>query len=249
MMCKLQITARDKNTGEFYLHPCGQCLACRINDTRHWFVRTYFECKYSDRDYQYFLTLTYNDEELPDDNLCKKQHLKNFLNNLNTTFGLRLRYFATTDYGTLNGRPHYHSILLSSKKITPAMVERIWRKGFVYLSPINKERIKYCLRYTVKKKPFDGSLDGWFRLISLHWGEKFLEHYHGQEYILIDGKKYGIPPYYARKLGLERKQLDRSKYFDSLYVHYRDIMDNDKRSYDDLKKQFFARRKFNVEHH
>ena len=245
-MCKQQVVGK-KSDGVLYLHPCGQCLNCRINDTRSWFVRSYFERKYSDRDYHYFLTLTYNDEELPDDKLCKKNHLKSFLNNLNTSFNLRLRYFATSDYGSINMRPHYHALLFSSKKITHKKIEQIWKKGFVKIKPITIENMKYVLRYTVKKTPFDGSLDGWFRLISLHWGEKFIEHYHGQEYILIDGKKYGIPDYYKEKLGIKEQGLDSSKYFDRLYLENKDVMDNYEKAYQDLKDQFFARKEFNIE--
>ena len=247
MQCKFMVVGK-MDDGRFYLHPCGQCLACRINDTRHWFVRSFFEVKYSDRYYHYFLTLTYNDEELPENGLCIQEHLKKFLNNFNTSYGLNLRYFATSDYGNINKRPHYHAIILSKKKISTRMVERIWRKGFVKIKPLTRENIKYVLRYTVKKTPFDGSLDGWFRLISLGWGAKFLKHYHGQKFLLIDGKKYAIPPYYVRKLGLETKQLDKTIYYDKLYVHYLDIVDNYQKAYEDLKKQHFYRRQFNVEH-
>lgn len=233
--------------GKYYIHPCGQCLACRINDTRHWFVRSFFECKYSDRDYHYFLTLTYSNDFLPEDGLCNKVEAKKFLNNFNTTYGLNLRYFFTSDYGTVNNRPHYHAILLSRKKISTKMVEKIWRKGFVKIKPLTPESIKYCLRYTVKKTPFDGSLEGWFRLISLGWGAEFLKHYHGQKILQIGGRKYAIPPYYVKKLGIETKHLDKSDYFDSIYVHYRDVMDNDTRALTDLKQQYFYKRRYNVE--
>ena len=206
MLCKNQVVGQLKN-GRLYIHPCGQCLACRINDTRAWYVRSRFELKKLDRPFHYFLTLTYNDENLPEDNYCDKTHLKKFLNNLNTSFGLSMRYYGCSDYGSINNRAHYHAIITSTKKITQEQVERIWKKGFVYLKPLNDNNLRYVLRYTVKKKPFDNKEKGFFRLISKGWGNNVKEFYTGQEYFVFDGKKYGINPYLRQKLGLEKNDL------------------------------------------
>lgn len=203
MMCKNQVVGHT-NDGRLFLHPCGQCLNCRINDTRAWYVRSHFEMKKLDRPYHYFLTLTYNEENLPDDGICKKDDIKRFLNNLNTSFGLSMRYFATSDYGSINNRAHYHAIITSTKKITQAQCERIWKKGFVYLKQCNKENIKYTLRYTVKKAPYDKTDFKMFRLISKGWGNNVKDFYTGQEYFIIDGKKYGITDYLRQKIGLDK---------------------------------------------
>lgn len=247
MICKNQVVGKDKN-GMMFIHPCGQCLSCRINDTRSWFVRSWFEVKYSDRPYHYFITLTYDPEFLPKDNLCQKTELKKFLNNFNTTYGLRLRYFATSDYGSVNNRAHYHAIILTDKPVTSKQISKIWKKGFCSCKPLTPYRIKYCLRYTVKKKPFDGSLEGWFRLISKKWGASFVEHYTGQKDLILDGVTYSIPMYYYPKIGLEKKTVDKSQYFDRLYLEHRDVLGTDYKLYEDLKKQFFERRKFKNEH-
>uniref|UniRef100_A0AAU8B7H3 Replication initiator protein n=1 Tax=Dulem virus 76 TaxID=3145787 RepID=A0AAU8B7H3_9VIRU len=246
MICKLQTLGKYKD-GRMFFHPCGQCLACRINDTRSWFVRTHFECKYTDRFFQYFLTLTYDEANIPDDKLCKKRHLKNFLNNLNTTYGLSLRYFSTSDYGNVGSRPHYHAILLSKKRISLRMCERIWKKGFAYLKGLNKANMKYVLRYTVKKTPFDGSLDGWFRLISKGWGRAFIDHYNGQEHLIIDGKEYSIPMYYIdkiEKLNAQKNPVDSSLYYDRLWLEHRDVVGTTNDALDDLRKLHLERRKY-----
>lgn len=206
MMCKCQVWQKDKKSGRYFLRPCGQCLACRVNDTRDWFVRSHFELKKLERPFHYFLTLTYDDEHLPDDGLCHKEDLKKFLNNLNTSFGLKMRYFATSDYGSINNRAHYHAIILSSCKVTPAQISRIWKKGFIYLKPCNTENIKYTLRYTVKKKPFEKGDNRNFRLISKGWGDNVAKYYAGQEYFVIDGKKYRIPEYCCQKIGLDKPE-------------------------------------------
>lgn len=203
MECKNQVVGKNKD-GRLYVHPCGQCLQCRINDTRAWYVRSRFEIKKPERPFQYFLTLTYNDENLPEDGFCSKVELKKFLNNLNTSFGLSMRYYACADYGSINNRAHYHAILLSTKKLTQNQVERIWKKGFVYLKPLADHNLRYVLRYTVKKKPFDRDEPGYFRLISKGWGNNVKDYYCGQEYFTFDGRKYGIGSYLRKKLGLDK---------------------------------------------
>lgn len=218
MQCKNQVIGKLEN-GRLYLHPCGQCLNCRINDTRSWYVRSRFEIKKAERPFQYFLTLTYNEENLPDDGLCDKVEFKHFLNNLNTSFGLRMRYFGTSDYGSINNRCHYHAIILSTKKITQAQVERIWKRGFVYLKPLNNENLKYVLRYTVKKKPFDNKEKGYFRLISKGWGDNVKDFYTGQDYFVFDGRKYGISPYLRQKLGLDKEPI-------KTYFNYASFLDS-----------------------
>lgn len=216
-LCKNQVVGKTKD-GFYYVHPCGQCLACRINDIRAWYVRSRFEIKKPERPFQYFLTLTYNEENLPDDGLCRKVDIKSFLNNLNTSFSLHIRYFATADYGSINNRAHYHVVLLSTKKITQSQVERIWKKGFVYLKSLNVNNLKYTLRYTIKKRPLKTGENGFFRLVSKGWGDNVKDFYTGQEYFTFDGRKYGISPYLKQKLGVEKESVDKTKYFDRLVL-------------------------------
>ena len=220
MLCKNQVVGRLEN-GRLYLHPCGQCLSCRINDIRAWYVRSHFEIKKLERPFQYFLTLTYDEENLPDDKLCNKTDIKKFLNNLNTSFGLSMRYFCTADYGSINNRAHYHAIILSTKKITQKQVERIWKKGFVYLKPLNKENMKYTLRYTIKKRPLSEKSDkGFFRLVSKGWGDNAGDYYTpARDFFIIDGKKYGIPPYCQKKIGIDKEPVKS-------YFNYASLIDS-----------------------
>lgn len=197
--------------GRIFLRPCGQCLACKVNDTRDWFVRAFFESKKKERPFQYFITLTFSEEFLPKDNLCSKSELKSFLNSFNTFYGLRMRYFATSDYGGENGRAHYHALIFSTKKITHKMLERVWKKGFSYIKDMKPWNIKYTLRYTVKKTPFDSEKPGWFRLISKGFGDNCVDYYVGQEYFVIEGKKYRIPDYCKQKIGIKEKCLTYSE--------------------------------------
>lgn len=242
--CKNQVIGKTKE-GFYYLRPCGQCTSCRINDSRSWYVRSKFEVKKPERPFHYFLTLTYNDENLPEDGLCDKVQLKKFLNNLNTSFSLYMRYFATSDYGNVNNRPHYHAIILSTKKITQSQVDRIWKKGFVCLKQMTDATIRYTLRYTVKKRPFDGSQKGWFRLISKGWGDNVSDFYTGQEYFVFEGRKYGIGKYLSEKLHLDKKPVLKSNTYDVFLIHNQDIIDSDRKALNDLRKLQRLRSSYN----
>lgn len=217
MICKNQVVGRTKD-GLYYVHPCGQCLNCRINDSRAWYVRTRFEIKKPERPFLYFLTLTFSDEFLPQDGLCTKSELKKFLNNLNTSFNLHMRYYSCSDYGSEHHRPHYHALICSSKKITPEQCRRIWKKGFIYLKVMKPWNIKYVVRYTVKKQAVNYDEKAYFRLISKGWGNNVKDFYTGQEYFIFDGKKFGISPYLRDKLGLKKKEVDKTKYYDRLVL-------------------------------
>lgn len=246
MRCKQQVVQQLKN-GRYIIRPCGHCINCRINDTRAWYVRSRFEIKKLERPFQYFLTLTYSDEYLPEDNVCSKIEAKKFLNCLNTSFGLKMRYFFTSDYGNVSGRAHYHAILLSTEKITQKQCERIWKKGFVYLKKLNTHNLKYCLRYTVKKAPFDNTDKKSFRLISKGWGDNVKDYYTGQDYFIFDGKKYGVSPYLAQKIGLEKKNVDSYLDFGNMVrsSDYKKLVDNSYDSYiDDLVQQVRLRNSY-----
>lgn len=44
--------------------PCGQCIGCRLDYSRRWAVRCCLEAQ--QYDHNFFITLTYNDENLPE---------------------------------------------------------------------------------------------------------------------------------------------------------------------------------------
>lgn len=94
--------------------PCGKCLNCRINQRNIWTARLLLE--QTQHDETSFLTLTYNEENLPSDGLLKKRDYRVFLKKLRkqinkTDPDKRIKYYLCGEYGTINDRPHYHLIL------------------------------------------------------------------------------------------------------------------------------------------
>lgn len=111
--------------------PCGQCTGCRMERARQWAIRCCHEASLYDDNC--FLTLTYNDENIPQDWSLDKVHLQKFFKRLRKSIGeRRVRYFACGEYGErcrtcgknrkscrcacfikALGRPHYHLILFN----------------------------------------------------------------------------------------------------------------------------------------
>ncbi len=163
MKCKYPITHVDKGRA----YGCGQCVTCRINKRRQWTNRIVLEASlYEDNT---FMTLTYSDENLPEDLSVSKYELQNFIKRLRKKHG-KLRYFAVGEYGSQTNRPHYHVIGFGvpnclhgrtrGKNCCPVClsIAEVWGLGNIYLGQVSQDSAGYCAGYVVK---------GWTRDIPL----------------------------------------------------------------------------------
>lgn len=92
--------------------PCGKCLECRIQRTRQWADRCVLEAK--QYKYNYFVTLTYDDNHLPIKNSLDSKDLQLFMKRLRKKFkGIKIRFLACGEYGDISWRPHYHLLLFN----------------------------------------------------------------------------------------------------------------------------------------
>lgn len=109
--------------------PCGQCIGCRLERSRQWAIRCVHEAQLHEENC--FITLTYDNKNLPHDRGLRKSHFQDFIRSLRKrNKGKRIRYFHCGEYGTACGncgeqekkcrcgnyieaigRPHYHAIL------------------------------------------------------------------------------------------------------------------------------------------
>lgn len=60
----------------------------------------------------FFVTLTYNDENLPADGVSKTE-IQLFMKRLRSRVSKKIRYFAVGEYGERFKRPHYHLVLFT----------------------------------------------------------------------------------------------------------------------------------------
>jgi hypothetical protein len=143
---------------------CGRCLPCRINRARVWTTRLLLEQRTHDKNA--FVTLTYDDDHLPDDLSVSKDEMQRYIKRLRKLVG-SVRYFAVGEYGDKSDRPHYHLILFGLDYMDRPAIEKAWRKddtsmGFVMVGDVTKDSARYVCGYCLKKmtSPTDPRLKG-----------------------------------------------------------------------------------------
>ena len=135
--------------------PCGHCIQCYLKRSRDWGARIMLEC--NEYKHNYFITLTYDDDHLPERpsdidgfidfsgevfntqlNLKDFQDfMKRFRKFVKKEFkhdGLRIAYCG--EYGDVTKRPHFHFILMNSPDLSEYL-------QFFRYKNVDGERINY----------------------------------------------------------------------------------------------------------
>lgn len=113
-----------------------------------------------------FVTLTYSDENLPEDGSLVPRHVQTFLKRLRKAVQpARLRFFCVGEYGDRTSRPHYHIALFGypachrgrtdhrrNNCCPPCdLVRAEWKLGGVDLGRLEPESAAYVAGYVTKK--------------------------------------------------------------------------------------------------
>lgn len=133
--------------------PCGKCPSCKKAHARMWAIRCCLEASlYCDN---CFITLTYNDENLPKDKKLDKKALQKFFDRLQHLYP-GTRYFACGEYGDDKNtkRPHYHALIFGVY-VEKKELEKLWPFGFVDVDELNELTAQYVARYNLKKQGDD----------------------------------------------------------------------------------------------
>lgn len=176
---KKLVFSKDKKFNNEISLPCGQCLGCRLEQSRQWATRISLENQMYDK--SIFLTLTYDDKYIPyivDTDTgemlqtLRPEHLSSFIKNLRRQVEYhypdqdKIRFFGCGEYGTHTERPHYHVIIFGfepidkksyrttfngDKLFTSEFLEKIWKKGFCPFGNVTFESAAYVARYVTKK--------------------------------------------------------------------------------------------------
>lgn len=143
--------------------PCGKCVGCRLERARQWAVRIMHEASTSDGGW--FVTLTYDDVNLPAGGSLVKADLQKFWKRLRKAVKPeRVRYFACGEYGEHSHRPHYHACMFgpsfadrrvwSRRKehtvFRSESLEQAWPLGHSEIGSLTFESASYVARYCVK---------------------------------------------------------------------------------------------------
>lgn len=142
---------------------CGQCMPCRIQHRRVWTHRLLLESQH--HEHSTFITLTYDDENLPYNGSLVPEHTQLWLKRLRKELPPKtLRFFLVGEYGEHTSRPHYHAALfglpLSPSHIqnyhscscsTCNLVRKTWGKGNILIGTLTVESARYIAGYVTKK--------------------------------------------------------------------------------------------------
>jgi hypothetical protein len=144
--------------------PCRRCMDCRLEYSRQWAVRCIHEAQLHDENC--FITLTYDNSNLPDNGTLVKKDLQNFYKRLRKKLApKKIRHYSCGEYGDESNRPHYHAVIFGHT-FTDGVIARksstgdlyysdelikIWGKGLATYGNVTFESAAYVARYATKK--------------------------------------------------------------------------------------------------
>lgn len=187
----LNLLAKQENFASFELLqiPCGSCGQCLKQRSRNWAYRILKECEQFKNNY--FITLTYNDDNVPKDgNLIRHEIskfnkvLKTYLNRIGCKSDFR--FYGVGEYGEHTLRPHYHIIYFNlnlpdlvfrnydkqgNELYESKFLEKVWSKGNIYIGNVSVGSACYVARYCDKKQ-FMTKKDKEY-LINIGWVPEF----------------------------------------------------------------------------
>lgn len=165
-----------KVLGKYKVVACGKCIDCLKQKSRVWAFRCCLEASLYKKNC--VITLTYNEDNLPEDKSVSKKDFQDFIKRLRDRIGYsKVRYFGCGEYGSAENtcRPHYHIILFNydfedkrffkfSKKgniqYRSPLLEDLWKFGYSTIGDLDFETALYTAIYLQvspkdgRKKPF-----------------------------------------------------------------------------------------------
>lgn len=146
--------------------PCHQCTGCRIDHGSGWAIRLMHESKF--HFCSCFLTLTQDDQHLPEHRTLVKRDVQLFYKRLRKEYpGVTIRHFTVGEYGDKTQRPHYHAIVfgvafledrrahsknkLGDQLYTSPTLDRVWGRGQCLIGSVSPQSCGYVAGYAFKK--------------------------------------------------------------------------------------------------
>lgn len=162
----------------FFSVPCGKCLACLSQKAKEWTMRLSHEWYYYSDKTSMFITLTYDNDNIPSDYGLHKRDVQLFMKRLRKQLSkekIKVKTFYAGEYGFQKQRPHYHMILFGIPNISSRLVRdlnkysvdyklkgefkhskydrllwKCWKKGNIRIGYCSLQSLQYCSLYTLK---------------------------------------------------------------------------------------------------
>lgn len=206
--------------------PCGQCRGCRATASRGWAMRCMHEA--SMHEDNVFLTLTYDDEFLPENGSLDKAAFPGFMKRLRRAIEPRkVRYFHVGEYGEKNGRPHYHALLFGWSPddkalftvrkgfpvFTSELLSTLWREGLHEMGSVTPQSASYVARYIRKritgswaKAKYGNRIPEYATMsrnpgIGASWVDRYGEEVYNEDACVVRGVRVKPPRYYDARFG------------------------------------------------
>lgn len=222
--------------------PCGKCLGCYIDKVSEWALRARLELR--NHKEACFVTLTYDEENLPPGAELRRKDIQDFLKRLRRSLEpLKIRYYGCAEYGEKGNRPHFHLIIFGWKPsdmvyfftnedgdpvYLSAFLEKKWNNGFISVANVNDRTIRYCSMYLQKVRQ---NVDKKVKPFMIYSSRPALG-YDGltdkeivEDAVYVSGKKRKLPRSYLRRFEnnewsdhlpvIKEKREEKSKFFDA----------------------------------
>lgn len=216
---------------------CGQCIGCRLAKSKEWAIRCVHEAQLHEKNC--FITLTYNNENLPTDGNLRVRDFQLFMKKLRSKHpNEKIRFFHCGEYGEKFSRPHYHAALFNfdfeDKEVlrktrgttlwVSEELNKIWGKGFATIGELNFNSAAYIARYITKKITGAQAEEHYEQMNE--YGELIQRQ---KEYITMSRRpgiakewveKYKSDVYPSDEVIINGKKFRPPKYYDRCYEHY-----------------------------
>ena len=218
--------------------PCNQCIGCRLERSRQWATRCMHEASLYQNNC--FITLTYDDDHLPENGSLRYKDFQDFMKRLRwraqglepvlrdgkTTYPIR--FYMCSEYGERYGRPHYHAILFNydfpDKQVLKrtgsgeliyrsSFLEELWSSGYSSIGNVTFDSAAYVARYIMKKATGDAAFHKYGKI-----------DYDTGEYIHLEVEDNKM----SRKPGIAKDWFD--KYYEDVYNNDEVIIPRKKRN-------------------
>lgn len=167
MACFRPIRAFQLDDGKIVFHergavkrpltlPCGSCRGCLYVRARSWAIRCMCESRLYDNNM--FLTLTYNDDCIPNDFGLHYRDFQLFVKRLRKL--ANFRFFCCGEYGDRFKRPHFHALIFgyvpsdlkvfSETGFTSKLIDSVWSNGNCVIDSLTYASAGYVAQYCTK---------------------------------------------------------------------------------------------------
>ena len=157
----------DKFKTEKLRVPCGKCIGCLLDRANDWATRCWCQTQECNPNECCFITLTYNNEKLPEGGYLKVKDEQDFWKRLRYyNPGIKIQYMGCGEYGPKTHRCHWHFCVWGyrpkdlefykfnkwgDKLYKSKELKKIWGNGFVIVGNLTYRSACYVSRYCTKK--------------------------------------------------------------------------------------------------